>query len=266
MKVAKQRDCVVRVFWTGDADLDLLVEEPTGSVCSLRNFRSTAGGVLCGDVSGDGSLGSGGHCQMYLCPKGFSGNYKLLVRRVWGHVVGGKVSVEVRTHFFTPKEATIRKQIALDKNEAMVKFNLADGRRKDKLSEQQVANAATSQLAVGQQILAQQIATLADPSALNSLAVARRATDTLTTSNTGTTTTTLADFSPTQAVGYQPVIITLPEGANLAASGVVSADRRYVRISCVPLFSSITKVTTFNFVSGSGSSSQGPGGTGYSGF
>ena len=40
----------------------------------------------------------------------------------------------------------------------MVEFDLADGRRKEKLQDQQVANAALGQIAVGQQILAQQIA------------------------------------------------------------------------------------------------------------
>ena len=65
------------------------------------------------------------------------------------------------------------------------------------------------------------------------------------------------------AVGYQPIIITLPEGANLAANAVVSADRRYVRVSAVPLFSSITKVTTFNYVAGTSSSQSYP--TGYGG-
>jgi len=65
------------------------------------------------------------------------------------------------------------------------------------------------------------------------------------------------------AVGYQPIIITLPEGANLAATGVVSADRRYVRVSCVPCSLRFRKVTTFNYNSGTSSSSSYP--NGYSG-
>ena len=46
---AVRRDCVVVVSWTGEADVDLLVEEPSGTVCSLRNPRTTAGGVMLGD-------------------------------------------------------------------------------------------------------------------------------------------------------------------------------------------------------------------------
>ena len=47
------RDCVVKVQWTGDADIDVMVKEPAGTVCSLRNQRTTSGGMLVGDLSSD---------------------------------------------------------------------------------------------------------------------------------------------------------------------------------------------------------------------
>ena len=50
--------------------------------------------------------------------------------------------------------------------------------------------------------------------------------------------------------GFRPVITTLPEGTNMTATGVVSADRRYVRITATPLFSLIGNVSTFNFQTG----------------
>jgi hypothetical protein len=43
----------------------------------------------------------------------------------------------------------------------------------------------------------------------------------------------------------------------MAATAVISADRRYVRISVVPLFSSVGDVTTFNFATGAQSVSSG---------
>ena len=55
------------------------------------------------------------------------------------------------------------------------------------------------------------------------------------------------------AVGYRPMITTLPEGANFSTNAVISADRRYVRVSPSPTFSQITEVNTFNFVTGTGS-------------
>jgi hypothetical protein len=65
-------------------------------------------------------------------------------------------------------------------------------------------------------------------------------------------------FGVPGAVGYQPQIITLPEGAQFRATAVISADRRYVRISSLPFFSTIGEVSTFNFATG-GSTSQGGG-------
>ena len=54
-------------------------------------------------------------------------------------------------------------------------------------------------------------------------------------------------------VGFQPQITQLPAGAGLSGAGalaVVSADRRYVRVSPIPFFSQIGEVNTFNFGGG----------------
>ncbi len=51
-------------------------------------------------------------------------------------------------------------------------------------------------------------------------------------------------------VGFAPVITWLPEGVTLGASAVVSPDRRYVRITAMPFFSSVPSVSTFNFRNG----------------
>jgi hypothetical protein len=52
------------------------------------------------------------------------------------------------------------------------------------------------------------------------------------------------------AVGYAPVITWLPEGTYMGASGVVSPDRRYVRVNAMPFFSSIGPVYHYNMVTG----------------
>jgi hypothetical protein len=49
------------------------------------------------------------------------------------------------------------------------------------------------------------------------------------------------------APGYAPVITTLPSGAQLGASAVVSPDRRYVRMNLQPFFSSVGPVQNFTF-------------------
>jgi hypothetical protein len=69
-------------------------------------------------------------------------------------------------------------------------------------------------------------------------------------------------FAAGQA-GYQPVITILPEGISNTVFGIVSADRRYVRLSMAPLFSAINDVFTFSFLSSGGGGAGGnPGGGG----
>jgi hypothetical protein len=67
------------------------------------------------------------------------------------------------------------------------------------------------------------------------------------------------------AVGYRPEITALPEGANFSSNAVISADRRYVRVAPSPTFSQVTEVSTFNFVTGSGSTQQQGQGGGFGG-
>jgi general secretion pathway protein D len=49
------------------------------------------------------------------------------------------------------------------------------------------------------------------------------------------------------AAAYQPVIVVLNEGTALNVQAVVSADRRFVRLTLVPFFSQIGDVETFTF-------------------
>lgn len=250
---AVRRDCVVKVSWTGEADVDLLVEEPSGTVCSFRNPRTSGGGVMLGDtVSRRGKQDAEGFSEVYVCPEAFSGTYRFLLRRVWGEVTAGKVNVEIVTHLRSKNETVVCKQLALDKDEAAGKFDLADGRRKEPAQPYQVANAVAAQVAVRQQVLGQQLAGAIDPVSMWNLAQSRQSGN------------PWVNPYLRGAVGYQPVIIVLPEGTNMAATAVISADRRYVRVSCVPLFSAISEVNVFNMITGE--STQGRGGTGGRGF
>jgi type II secretory pathway component GspD/PulD (secretin) len=67
------------------------------------------------------------------------------------------------------------------------------------------------------------------------------------------------------SVGFQPVITMLPDGISLTVLAVISADRRYVRLSLSPLFSAVTRVDTFQSAGGGagfGGGGQGGGGLG----
>ena len=59
------------------------------------------------------------------------------------------------------------------------------------------------------------------------------------------------------AVGFMPQLTVLPEGTQMMGQSVISADRRYVRISMSPFFSRIANVQTYNFVTGNAQQQQG---------
>src|SRR5262249_3710239 len=122
-----------------------------------------------------------------------------------------------------------------------------------------VANVAKMQNAANRAILAQQLAAAGNNGAGQSFAAALAAGN------------GLGGFGPFGffrfgAVGYRPIISQFPTGANFNTNAVISADRRYVRVSPSPFFSEITEVNTFNFVTGQGGTqSQGAGGGGQGG-
>ena len=64
------------------------------------------------------------------------------------------------------------------------------------------------------------------------------------------------------AVGFQPIVAPFPDGISLTVSGVVSADRRYVRLSMSPFFSQIIDIQTFTNVNAGGAGVGGGGGFG----
>ena len=250
------RDCMVRVTWTGDADIDILVEEPSGSVCSLYNQRTPAGGVLLGDGFANTEK-KDVMSETYVCPEGFSGQYRMLVRRIWGEVTAGKITVDIYVNRHTANEKHIHQQIPLSDKDAIVVFEVNEGRRKESLTEQQIASVVKNQAVVNRGILAQQLSSVSSSEAVANLAIARARRD-----------GNLAGLIRNPAVGFQPQLTVLPEGTNMMMStAVISADRRYVRFSPgMLMFSTVGDVQTFNYVTGqTGDGGAGPGAGGGAG-
>ena len=194
-----------------------------------------------------------GFSEAYVCPEAFAGEYRVLMRNVWGKPTSGKVTIDIYTHFGSTQQSVIHEQIPLDDKNALVTFKLDSGRRKDALTEAQVAQVAkaqTIQNVANRALLAQQIGNGSNSAAQsfsNSLGTA---------AGLGF----VPGFFMRGAVGYRPVITQYPTGANFSSNAVISADRRYVRVSPSPTFSQITEVNTFNFVTGSSGTSNGAGG------
>ena len=178
---------------------------------------------------------------------------------MWGKPTAGKVTVDVYLHANAKAGGKrIRQQVPVNDGDAMVTFELEDGRRKDPLEEQQLMTAASEQLALRRDLINQQLNAIADESSLRSLAADRQVQQQV-AANGG------APFVRMPAAGFQPVIIVLPSGANLRATGVISADRRYVRFTGLPLFSGVSEVNTFNLFTGASGTSNGANSGGFGG-
>jgi len=237
------RDLIVKVTWGGDADLDILVEEPSGSVCSQHNPRTTSGGIFLGDAvaSVTDDLQADGVYELYVVPKGFAGDYKMLVKRIYGDVTANTITVDIFTNYGHDNQTHQRQQIEIGKDGALVNFSLEDGRRRESLAEHQVEVAAETQAMVSRDIINQQI----ESASYDSTATDEYVQETANNSN---------DFveRSRNAVGYRPVITTLQSGAQFTPFAVISPDRRYVRFTnpAQSSFRQIGQVSSFTFQTG----------------
>ena len=248
------RDIELELSWNGDADIDMIVEEPAGTVCSLSSPRSSSGGTLLADSDATSDPANTTHRERYVAAEAFPGTYRILVRRAWGKVAADTVTATVVLYRGTDNEQRLKRQLAVRTEDAMVSIEVPAGRRQELLLDAQVAQDVVTQQQFGRAILAQQLAGMADASAAASLSRSR--------GTPRTTGTPGLPFFRSGAVGYQPVISTLPEGTNMFAQAVVSADRRYVRITSTPLFSGVGQVTQFSFSGGGTGGAGGAGGAG----
>src|SRR5262249_25279168 len=118
----RQRDLVIQLTWQGEADLDLEVKEPVGTTCSFQQRQTMGGGILLGDNLSDRSS------ETYTAAEAFSGEYQVIVRRIWGHPLGSKATLKIIQHQGTPKEKVHQETIVFDQT-ATRKVALMDGRR-----------------------------------------------------------------------------------------------------------------------------------------
>ena len=96
-----QRDLEIRLGWQGAADLDLVVMEPGGSVCSATQKRTTGGGVLKCDLLEQGSDRS----EQYTAALAFKGTYTIRVKQAFGKPIGGTAQLSIVKFKGTPKQA-----------------------------------------------------------------------------------------------------------------------------------------------------------------
>jgi tetratricopeptide (TPR) repeat protein len=122
MTKKRERDLVIKLRWSGEADLDLKVLEPSGSTCSCLNRQTIGGGTLVGDTLGEPNS------ETYIAAEAFSGEYRISVDRIWGRPLGEKAQVEIIRHQGTARERSRVETIDLRLGAPLV-FKFDEGRR-----------------------------------------------------------------------------------------------------------------------------------------
>ena len=123
---SQARDVFVRLTWDGDADFDLLVEEPLGVTASYQNPRTVFGGAILKN-------GYGSHPEeVYVCPRGFTGDYTVRVSTIYTNPAKPvtRLTLETITHEGTLDEKKQSIDLNPDKPGKPLVVHLNAGRRK----------------------------------------------------------------------------------------------------------------------------------------
>jgi tetratricopeptide (TPR) repeat protein len=246
------RDLVVRLNWQGNASLDLHVIEPTGSTCTPLQRQTIGGGVLIGD-----SL-AGTTSETYLAADAFSGEYEIEIEKIWGHPLGDKVQLKIIQHQGTPDEREQLLTVEMkSRTSQRIKVKLDDGRRRetayvppaDARKKRGSADAAPD----NPDKVFHELRRLADPEITGvsrgfSCGVATPGARTVLPSQ-------LKEGKRPPLPGdndrmlYQTRVKPFVQNAlDVTAQAVLSADRRYVRLSMTPVFNTMTGVQTVPIV------------------
>ncbi len=225
-RLALQRDLHLKLEWSGEADLDLIINEPLGTICSFSNRFTQSGGALLHDGAGPKQE----NCfEEYMCAIAASGYYTVTVSHSAGRIVGNRARLTVTRYAGTEQESRETVNVIFDKAEKKYRISLHQGRRLKKnpvyipIHETSRAKLRRTHL----QLLSLRESMFNQQPWLNQIRT-----------------------NPAGAVGYSPVIAPVTSGTSLTASAVVSPDRRYVRLSLEPRFTNVTDVFTFSFING----------------
>jgi hypothetical protein len=141
---AEARDVFIRLTWDGDANYDMIVQEPLGAFAQYTTPRTVFGGSIIKD-------GYGKHPEeVYVCPRGFDGEYTVRISMVYNDPKQPptRLTLETITHEGTPAEKKETRMLRPDDPQASpMVVTLKGGRRKHVLPfVDPVAEAAKAQI------------------------------------------------------------------------------------------------------------------------
>jgi len=243
MQAARRRDLSIRLCWNGDADLDLIVEEPLGTTCSFETRQSRGGGVFVHDGKGPRPEAA---YELYVCPEGAPGTYRVTIRVLSGKVVAKQALLTITRQQGTAQESQEKMAVTLTGQDTLVTVKLDQGRRKELLPPIAAEQASREDTTRNNRI--QQVGHLDGPASNSRLVPALE--QAALRNRFENSRSVLYQQLAAAGVRSEPVIRFVQSGTNQAATAVVSPDRRYVRLSLSPTFSAVTDVFTFTYSGG----------------
>jgi hypothetical protein len=126
LEESEGRDLYIRLTWDGYANFDLAVDEPLGVTAGPELPRTVFGGSII-------KSGMGAHPEkVYVCPRGFDGEYAIHVKKDWIDEKRPPVQVKVETiiHEGTAKEQRKAYTLQPEKLDKPIVVQLSGGRRK----------------------------------------------------------------------------------------------------------------------------------------
>lgn len=239
---ALKRDLKLELTWNGDGDLDLIVEEPQGTVCSIEAPLTAGGGVLLND--GYGPKQKNCH-EDYVCAFGFPGKYLVRVRYISGNIVGQRARLKVTRYQGSDRPIVESMTVILANEDRVIPIDLSKGRRSKKSNVSLTPKSSQTTSTHSSRNLSHAVFSKSARESLNSFRVSRQAGATISTGRQAPFVTGVQNIG---GIANQPVISVIPEGVSLSGAAVISPDRRYVRLSLSPQFTNVTEVFTFSFL------------------
>ncbi|MFI5455584.1 MAG: hypothetical protein ACHRXM_09045 [Isosphaerales bacterium] len=123
---SEARDLFLRLTWDGDADFDLVVDEPLGATASFQTPRTVFGGSLVKN-------GYGSHPEeVYVCPRAFDGDYTVRVTTIWTNPAKPvtRLTLESITHEGTANQKKQSQDLSPDQPNKPIVVHVSGGRRK----------------------------------------------------------------------------------------------------------------------------------------
>jgi hypothetical protein len=182
-----------------------------------------AGGVLVRDSFGKDPGFAKNPAELYVCARALPGNYEIRLERVWGNPSGGRAKVEVTYYEGTSYERRESHYVVVTSSKPLV-VSLEVGRRTQLLAIPQFATPPQSPEHAKTPF--QQLQAIASAQSGEGFGGPQQLFQ-------------VGGVAGGGAVAFNPTVQQFFFGAGFAAQAVVSADRRYVRISVFPSFTTL---------------------------